>query len=677
MRQFGFLLAGVMLFFQESNAQESSFCENFASVNNLLQKYHYAPKVVDDSLSSYVFKTFIKKMDDDEMFFRQEDLIFLKKHEMQMDDYLNSADCSFMEDFYNVYKKRLEEVKQLLETTNVTTLDFTAKDTLYYLNPDKFNFATTKKMQNNFWFKRIKKETIYKFLDTADSTKVFEKDWKIYATQSINNELCKITDKLTEDGSLKKKLYDWFLDTFCSYFDPHTNYFNNSDKSYFDESLHDDYKSIGLYFSKSDDGVISVSNVQPGSTAWKNGLVEPGDQVLLISSNNQNLDMNCISLERLYTFIYNPAYQNILFKVKRKNTNEVNEVLLKKESLHVSENTVYSYILKGPRKIGYINLPGFYTSEEFGMGCANDMAKELLRLNQEGVEALILDIRDNGGGSIQEATDLVGLFIDKGPVAIINTNENDREVMKDYNRGTVFNKPMILLVNGNSASASEYVSAALQDHQRAFIVGSPTFGKGSGQSIFSVNPKKPEAGYVKITIEKLYRITGKSWQKDGVVPDFELPDPLEGFGYREEEFDNVLANDTIIKNLYFKIPAPVNISHLKKKSEERLNSLNETKVIKEINKQLHGYFEDKQPLPLSYNSIKKRKEDFDTLWNTLDVLSTPQQLFTVENTETAKEILAKNNDEAIIDSSKREELTKDFQLLESYQILNDLLKHNQ
>lgn len=674
MRLFIYLSASVLLFGFKGFAQEDTFCENFVSVNKLIQKYHYSAKPVNDSLSAYVFRSFLEKLDEDEVFLRTEDYNVLKKHEVAIDDYLKVSDCSFMDDFYTLYKNRLTEIKKLLENLDVNNLDFSEKDSLYYLNLNKFSFAGTKEEQYKFWDKRIKKQAIYKFLDLEDSTLLFEEKKADFAAQALANELCTITDKLSGDDSLRKKMQDWFLDIFCSYFDPHTNYFNNSDKSYFDESLHDDYKSIGLFFSKSDEGIISVSEVRPGSTAWKNSSVEVGDQVLRISSNENVLDMDCISLERLYTFIYNPSYQTILLRIKRKASNEISEVTLNKENLHVTENTVSSYILNGNSKIGYINLPGFYTSEEFGMGCASDLAKELIRLNQENVEALILDLRDNGGGSLKEATDLVGLFIDRGPVAIINTNENDKEVAKDYNRGTVFNKPLIVLVNGNSASASEYVTAALQDHGRALVAGTPTFGKASGQSVFSVDRTNPEAGFVKITIEKLYRITGRSWQKFGVIPDFPFPDALEGFDYREEEFDNVLDNDTIVKNVYFKIPEKKSITNLQKKSEERLNKLNETASIRNINEELHTYFKDKKPLPLNLESIKHRKDSFDAIWSKLDVIKVNHSSFKVENTPIAKEILAGNNDEAMIDNEKKENLLKDYQLQESYLILTDLLK---
>ncbi|WP_177229079.1 carboxy terminal-processing peptidase [Pustulibacterium marinum] len=648
-------------------------------MNKVIQEFHYAPKTVDDSLSNYVFVSYLHKLDEDDLILTKPDLDSLQKHRYQLDDYLTNQDCSFFEEFYSVYKKRLNDTKNILSEINVTQLDYSGKDSLHYYQigekRKEFSYADDTKELKRFWSKKIRKETIDRYLDIADSTSIFSKEAPNYAQQIISNELCTIADKLNDDVSLRKKMQDWFLNTFCSYFDPHTNYFNNSEKSFFDESIHDDFKSIGVFFSKNDEGIVSISEVQPGSSAWKHDMVSEGDEVLEINSNKKKLDMNCIGVETLYSFIYDPENTAIQFKIRKKETKEITDVTLKKENIHVSENTVDSYILDGSQKIGYIRLPSFYTSEDFGMGCANDIAKEVLRLNKEGISALVLDLRDNGGGSLQEATDLVGLFIDRGPVAIINNFQDQSDIYKDYNRGTIFSKPMVVMVNGHSASASEYVSAALQDHQRAFIVGSPTFGKGSGQIIRPVNPEDPKAGFVKVTIEKLYRITGKSWQKSGVIPDFELPSALSGYGKRESDYKNVLAKDTIVKKVYFKFPSAKNISSFQVKSSERLAALPETATINHIKDELKRYADDRNPIPLTLKAIESREQIFKEIIDQLNGLHAKNTFFTIENTEAAKEILSKNSDATTIDDSKKKSLSEDFELIETYHILNDIIKH--
>ncbi|GLB50123.1 tail-specific protease [Neptunitalea sp. Y10] len=656
-------------------SQTDDFCETLSSVNSIIQKYHYAPKAVDDSLSAYVFHNFLEKLDEDEMYFLKEDFEKLNSYfEYNLDDAILNNNCSFIDTFYTIYKIRLDETKKVLEEIDIQQLDFSGTDSLYFTKRGTgYRFAKTKEKKATYWSRKIRRDAIYKFLDLTDSTETFNTKINTVTKQVIDNEICIIEDKLKTDHNLKKTMQDAFLDTFCSYFDPHTNYFNPSDKSYFDESLHDDYNSIGLKFSKTDNGNIVVSEIQAGCTAWKENLVEIGDEILTITANNIPLEMNCISLETLYNFIYNPENKILHFRIKKKSSNTTTTINLKKEAIHIADNTVDSFILKGTNKVGYIKLPGFYTSEDFGMGCANDIAKELLRLNKEKVEALILDLRNNGGGSLKEATDLVGLFIDRGPVAIVNTRENNKEIVKDYNRGTVFSKPLIILVNENSASASEYVTASLQDHQRAIVVGTTTFGKASGQTIFTANPNNPNAGYVKVTFERLYRITGESWQKDGVVPDFSIPSLLESFSYRESHYENVLANDTIVKNTYFKIPVKRNLQRLIEQSKERLEISKNIQLIKKIDTDLHTYFDDTTTIPLSLKGVISRKEKFDAIWTQMDSVYTTDNSFKIDNTLANKEIISKNDEVNEINTKKREDLLKDYELSETYKIITDLL----
>ncbi|GLB52384.1 tail-specific protease [Neptunitalea chrysea] len=644
-----------------------------SSVNNIIQKNHYAPKAVNDSLSSYVFNSFIENLDEDEMYFIASDFDQLKKYKYRLDDAILEEKCDFITHFFTIYKNSLLRTKAILTNITSDSLNFEKKDSLYYSTSSDFDFAENEKQLAKYWNRKIKKETIYRFLDMTDTGVSFNDKMPYFANQVIANELCIINDKIQKDSELLATLEDLFLNTFCLYFDPHTNYFNPSDKSYFDESLHDDYKSIGVYFSKTDEGLILVDEIQLGSTAWKDGIIDVGDQVLKVSSNGTNLNMSCISTETLYKFIYDPSNTNLEFRIKKKNSNTINTVSLEKENIRIQDNAVDSFILEGKRKIGYIKLPGFYTSDDFGMGCANDIAKELLRLNKVPIEGLILDLRDNGGGSLQEATDLVGLFIDRGPVAILNTNENDKKIVKDYNRGAVFNKPLIVLVNESSASASEYVTASLQDHKRALVVGSNTFGKASGQNIFIANNNNPKSGYVKVTIERLYRITGSSWQKDGVTPDFKIPNPLERFGFKERYYDNVLKNDSITRNIYFKIPPKKEISGILEKSNNRLDSSEDIKLVKEINEDLIHYFDNRTPLALNIKGIESRKKDFDIIWKKLDKLKHDQTIYAVNNTDTTNEILAKNKDVEAINKKKKDNVLKDYEILESYQIINDLI----
>ena len=248
------------------------------------------------------------------------------------------------------------------------------------------------------------------------------------------------------------------------------------------------------------------------------------------------------------------------------------------------EDKVKGFILRGAQTVGYISLPAFYEDWEDSRGvkgCANDVATEVIKLKKENISGLILDLRYNGGGSVQEAVELAGIFIDAGPVAQIKTRDAKVITLKDVNRGTVYDGPLLLLVNGSSASASEMVAGTLQDYNRALIVGSPTYGKATAQVVLPMdtaidlntyNGKAQASSYIKMTIEKLYRITGNTAQRTGVQPDVTLPDPPDALTQREADEKFALPAITIEANKYYKPLAPLPIAAAQAAARKAMDS---------------------------------------------------------------------------------------------------------
>ncbi len=242
------------------------------------------------------------------------------------------------------------------------------------------------------------------------------------------------------------------------------------------------------------------------------------------------------------------------------------QVKLQKQEAQNEENIVRGYLLKGSKKIGYISLPSFYTSwdDQSGSGCANDLSKEIIKLKREKIEGLILDLRYNGGGSVQEAVEIAGIFIEAGPMSIIRYTSGERATMKDPSRGSIYDGPLMVLINGQSASASELVAATLQDYKRAIIMGSPSFGKATMQVMLPLdttiitnrdidgkkyNPAKKYDDYVKVTMGKIYRVSGETNQLQGVTPDVQLPDAFASMSYTERSLDYALPADTIAQSV--------------------------------------------------------------------------------------------------------------------------------
>ncbi|MBA4167361.1 MAG: hypothetical protein H0X41_07460, partial [Chitinophagaceae bacterium] len=334
-------------------------------------------------------------------------------------------------------------------------------------------------------------------------------------------------------------------------------------------------------------------------------------------------------------------------------------VSLNKEKIKNEENAVKGFILKGENRIGYIYLPDFYTAYNGSTGsCANDVAKEIVKLKKENIEGLILDLRFNGGGSLQEALDMAGIFIDDGPLCIIRGKNGKPVTLKDANKGTIYDGPMTLLVNSQSASASELLSAVMQDYNRAVILGCTTYGKGTAQVIMPVDTtgstnNVQEFGYVKVTTSKFYRVNGKTTQNTGVVPDIVFPDLFDGLHYHESASASALLADTVKRNGYYKPLPALPLSGLAAKSKLRIAGNKDFQSIRLFSRIL-GDSSIKVKPDLDLKLLKSAK--YEAMSNAFD-----------KNMLSADPYYSEANNGWI------EKLDRDVYIEESYNILHDLI----
>lgn len=404
-----------------------------------------------------------------------------------------------------------------------------------------------------------------------------------------------------------------FLDALATCFDPHTNYFPETAKENFESSLSKDGYYFGFTLGENEKGETAITQLHPGGPAWKTGELNQGDVLLQMKwEGKEAIDLVGADVREVSALLN--ASNNAMLDLTIKKTNgQVKNVQLKKEKIKgVEEDVVKSFLLNGSKKIGYISLPAFYTEweNEGGSSCANDVAKEIVKLRRENINGLILDLRFNGGGSLMEAIQLAGIFIDEGPLCIVKTRDQKNVTLKDPNRGTIYDGPLLVLVNGQSASASELLAAVLQDYNRAIIAGSPTFGKATSQDIFPLQMGTTvtvkERGYAKITIGKIYRVTGNATQQKGVIPDVSLPDIYESFAYRENDYLTALLNDTVQKNQYYKPLKPLPVSTLAVKSSERIAKDNNFRQIDLIRKMFREQSADRSSISLKWDDFEKR-----------------------------------------------------------------------
>ena len=608
------LLSTVSLFSQNSDKT----CELLDKINTLIQREHFSPKPVDDSLSVFVFDAFIDNLDGNRNLFTKIEYEKLTKYRLLLDNYILQKDCSFMNDFVSAYHLALVRKKSVLEKIQIEALNYNAKDTVKF---SKKNFPFDLKIDNfeSVWKKRIKfdiLEDISKLsrnLDSLDNN--FVKLEKLAKAKIFDKHLCKVNSLLNNTTTLTSDLKSDFLNIFCNYFDPHTNYFSIDAKTSFMSGLSTSGLSIGLDVTLNEKEEIIVENIVPGGPAAKSQKFEKDDVITKVS-NTKGIEylVSCAPLDKIGELIFADSNEEIVLTIQKKN-GVILDVLLKKIVMKATANAVSSFIIEKETKIGYIKIPNFYSNFDgySVQGCADDVAKEIQKLTKDNIQGLVIDLQDNGGGSMEEALKLAGMFINYGPVSVLVSKKNKHTILKDYDHGTSYNGPIVLLINGNSASASEFFAAAMQDYNRAIIVGSKSLGKASMQTIIPLDGSQQD--FVKLTIEKFYRITGESNQIKGIIPDISLPILFDSIVPREISLKKALTHDVIHTKARYNAFPKSYFQKLEELSNSRSNNNLRFNEINLLNKKIVAlYLNPKKPLLVTFKEVFNDIHEIDSLW---------------------------------------------------------------
>ena len=568
--------------------------------------------------------------------------------------------------------------------------DFSVNETITSSKEDNFNFAADKPALESRWSRRLKLQVMARIYDdiTSDSSKktsfkdslvTMEASTRQKVKLSVKKDIKKILDYPDGYNAFVSEIY---LNAIASCFDPHTNYFSPQGKEEFQAHLSTEALSFGIELDENDKGKVVIHQLVPGGPGWKSGELHDGDELVSLQwEGKEAVDMNSASLEEVYEMLEQSSHDRMVFKFRKADGATV-IVLLRKEKIENDENIVKGFVLMGEKKIGYILLPGFYTEwgNESGSGCANDVAKSIIRLKKEKIDGLILDVRYNGGGSVGEALEMAGIFIDEGPLSSEKNKDGKQITLKDPNRGTIYDGPMALMINGQSASASELLAATLQDYNRAVIIGSDTYGKATAQRTFSIdtisNMALPAENkeMVKITIAKLYRLTGGSAQFNGVFPDVILPDAFDALEYREKFSKYALLPDTGKRNSYYKPLPALPVNELAKKSAARViasDEFNEIKKFIEEGKKL--YSAKTRTIPLKWDLFEKWMKENDKVEQMLNEDETPTKKFTVENHAGDKESFRNNAYAKEVNEVWLKNIAGDIYIEEAFSVLLDLI----
>jgi carboxyl-terminal processing protease len=670
-------LLGLFLFSLTLFAQDGvKTCKILSKINAIIQEEHYKPKPIDDSLSVYVFDALLDELDPNRNLFTKNEYQKLCKHRLELDNYIQQNDCSFMTDFVSIYQNGLERKKRILEKIQKDTFDYTTKDTVKF-SKTNFPFDLEETDLEKVWKKRIRYdilEDISKLSANLDSiTPHFVTLEKSTKFKILDTNLCKVNSILNSPKGLEYEIQNSFLNIFCTYFDPHTNYFSVDAKSSFMSSLSTSTLSLGLNLTLNDKEEIIIEEIVPAGPADKTGKFEKEDIILKVSNKKgDEYSVSCASLEKIGELLFSDSNTEIELTIQKKNGNII-PILLKKQVMKATSNAVFSYIAEKETKIGYINIPSFYSDfDGFTVqGCADDVAKEILKLQKDTIKGLVIDLQNNGGGSMDEAIKLVGMFIDYGPISVLVDNKNKLNTLKDPNRGSFYNGPIVLLINGNSASASEFYSAAMQDYNRAIVIGSKSMGKASMQTILPLDENNQQ-DFVKLTVEKFYRITGDSNQIKGIIPDIPIPVLFDSIMTRELSLKNALKHDSIgVKNRFYSLP---------KNNFEKIIALSNARVkesplfnnIKLVNSEINAIYQNqKKPTRIIFKDVFNDVHEFDALWKKVKKIAKTESSCTITNNSYDLEKLKFDTYEQDINAFRIKTVRMNPYLEEAIAILND------
>jgi carboxyl-terminal processing protease len=660
-----------------------------------LENLHYKPVNINDEFSEKVYNLYVnKRLDYTKKFLTQNDVDQLSKYRRSVDDEITSAAGKF--ELYqlsvDLLGKRIKERETWYKELLAQPFDY-KKEEEFESDYEKAKFPATEKEAKDEWRRMLKYQVISRIDDALNrQEKAKEKNdttVKVLSFDSLevdarrktlkaNNLYFKRLKKVSE-----KERFATYLNCITSVYDPHTEYFAPVDKKRFDEQMSGQFEGIGARLSQQENGIIKITEIVPGSPSEKQGELKKDDEIHKVGQGEgKAVDVTTMDIDDAILLIKGKKGTEVKLTVKKpdgtfKVIPIVRDVIATEETF--AKSTI---ITNGKKKTGYIYLPSFYANfNRFDPAsaryCSKDVRKEIEKLKAQNIESLIIDLRDNGGGSLQEVVDMAGLFISKGPVVQVRGKNDMSMVMEDHNPDIAWTGPLAVMVNRNSASASEILAAAMQDYKRAIIVGSQSYGKGTVQSFVDLDQQlipqldsiKP-LGQVKITMQKFYRVSGGATQIKGVTPDISFPDPYELFETGEKDTDYPLQWDTISRAIYSPYTY-IDYDKAKKSSELRTRNNPTFKLIETEARDLKAKKDDTK-YNLSLDKYRTEQKEWRDQSKKYENLKKEIKDF---NAELLKEDIARfGSDTTRLGRETRwaKNLSKDIYVNEASNILSDL-----
>lgn len=686
-------------------------------ITYVLQKGHYDPKDINDQFSAEVYENFINGLDPLKRYFLASDIVEFSKYKNEIDDQIKNKDLSFFDLVYTRFLERMADVKKIYPDVLSKPFDFNEQESIN-VDYDNLAYATSLKDLQSRWKQQLKFTTLSGYYDLVEEQNNKEKG--ISSTKEIQDD--KVTDfsettekaKTESDEQFKPKplvelekkarettkasldeYFDFtkdlerkdyfaiYLNTIVEEFDPHSNYFAPPEKDRFDLQMSGKLEGIGARLQKKND-YITVIEIISGGPAWRSEKIEVGDVIMKVKQEGEKDAVSIIGMriDDAVKLIKGPKGTKVTLTIKNVD-GTISDKVLTRDVVELEETYAKSSLIeKDDRKFGLINLPQFYFDMENykERNAATDVKKEIIRLKEEGMEGLVLDLRDNGGGSLRTAVDIAGLFIKKGPVVQVASTGN-KEILEDKDSEILWDGPLVILVNELSASASEILAAAMQDYKRAIVIGSAqTYGKGTVQNVIDLNQwlrknDLGDMGALKITSQKFYRVNGGSTQLEGVKSDVVMPDRYSYIDIGERDYPNPLPYDKIDAAKYDVWDGYIDYDETIQKSKTRMSQNEQLGLIDDNAKWIKDRRDEKE-VNLNFKDysaeIAQRKEETKRF----DAIDEYDNHLTFESLPYETALM--KQDTTLSEKRKRwhKNLSKDMYVEEAVNVLEDLKLNN-
>lgn len=586
-------------------------------ITYVLERGHYEPKDINDTFSTNVFDDFLEGLDPTKRYFLASDITEFEQFRFQLDDQLRNTDISFFNLVYDRLMQRMEESRSIYKEVLSSPFDFN-RDESITVDYENQPYATNRSELLERWRKQLKYAAIGTY-DVNMSGEGSEGEMTPEAAELAAREatLKNLDEFYGFVDDLERK--DWFvqyLNTIVEEFDPHTYYFAPEDKDRFDMNMSGKFEGIGARLQKKPEGARIVEIIS-GGPVWRDQRLEVGDEILKVGQSGETpVNIVGMRLDDAIKLIKGPKGTEVNLTV-RKVDGTIAEISIVRDVVELEESFAKSATVKTPGgTYGLINLPKFYVDfDDYSeRNAATDVAQEIERLKEEGIQGLVLDLRDNGGGSLKTVVDMAGLFIKKGPVVQVRSSAQQKEIYEDKDERIQWDGPLVILVNELSASASEILAAAMQDYKRAVIIGSSqTFGKGTVQNVIPLenivrNNEHGDLGAIKLTTQKFYRINGGSTQLEGVKSDVVVPDRYSYIDIGERDEENPLQWDKIEPARYEPWEGYIDLEATINQSAARMKAHPQIALIEENARWLKEQ-QDEVEISLKYQTYHQREQE--------------------------------------------------------------------